>query len=57
MKTAEENKIVRIYKMIIVWTLFTAITVYGMISAAEKTAFISDGKETETIVFSTENHL
>ncbi len=57
MKTAEENKIVRIYKMIIVWTLFTALTVYGMISAAEKTAFISDGKETETIVFSTENHL
>lgn len=56
MKTNEEKKIVRVFQMIVIWTLFAAFTVYGLVSAAEKTAFVNEGKETSTIVFAIDNY-
>ena len=51
MKTSEDRKIIRTFELIVIWTLFAACTVCGLVLAYEKTAFVSEGQETQTFVY------
>lgn len=51
MKTKEEKKIVRTFTLITIWIIFAVCTLCGLITAKEQTAYISDGKEIETVKY------
>lgn len=50
MITKEEEKIIRIFQLITVWTLFLSVTVAGLILADARTEYIGSGKEAETVI-------
>lgn len=49
MRTQEEKKIIRGFSLAVVWILFIACTLSGLIFAAEQTAYMNDGTEIETV--------
>ena len=49
---SESKKIVRIFILFVVWIVFVAATLTGIVTAAEKTEYIFSGKEAETVHFS-----
>ena len=48
----ESERISKIYIFIVIWTVFIAVTLTGIVVAAEKTEYVSSGKEAETVFFS-----
>lgn len=49
MKNAEEKKLIRIFCMILIWTLFLCVTAAGLLMAAARTGYVSEGREAQTV--------
>lgn len=47
---SEDKKIIRMFIIVVVWVVFTAVTLSGLVTAAERTEFISTGKEAVTVM-------
>ncbi len=48
---SETKKITRQFILTVIWTLFVAFTIYGLVSAGERTEYIRSGKEPQTVKF------
>lgn len=46
----EDRKIIRRMTLVIIWTLFIALTLSGLVTAYEQTRFINEGTEIETVI-------
>lgn len=46
---SETKKLIRRFVLTVIWTLFVAFTIYGLVSAGEKTEYIRSGKEPQTV--------
>ena len=46
---SETKKLTRKFILIVIWTLFVAFTLCGLVSAGEKTEYIRSGKEPQTV--------
>lgn len=53
----ETKKLVRKFILTVIWTLFISLTLSGLIFAGERTAYISSGKEPQTVKMETNNNL
>ena len=49
MKNAEEKKLTRIFCLILIWTLFLSVTAAGLLMAAARTGYVSEGREAQTV--------
>lgn len=57
MKTKEEKKVIRAFELFIVWVLFFAATVSGLLFAGARTDAVHTGREAETVkVIRNKNH-
>lgn len=45
----ETKKIARRFTFAVIWIVFITLTLFGLISAGEKTEFVLNGKEPDTI--------
>ena len=46
----ETKKLVRKFILFVLWTSFVVFTVFGLISAGERTEFVFSGKEPQTVI-------
>ena len=53
----EYKKIVRGFILTVIWTLFVTVTLCGIITAGERTRFVSTGEESVTVKFSIKEKL
>lgn len=47
----ECKKVVRGFILTVIWTLFFTVTLYGLLTAGERTRYISTGEEAQTVKF------
>lgn len=46
---SEDKKIIRSFVLTVIWTLFITLTFAGLVTAGERTEFITTGKEPATV--------
>lgn len=45
----EDKKIIRGFVLTVVWTIFVMLTLAGLVTAGERTEYITTGNEPETV--------